>query len=70
MGEVLTAPDKAGIGGNTLVILTSDNGCSKAAGIDRLQAEGHYPSADMRAPRRTFLMADTASHSSCAGRIA
>lgn len=48
VGEVLTALDKAGVTGNTLVILTSDNGCSKAAGIGKLQAEGHYPSADMR----------------------
>lgn len=48
IGEVIAAIDKAGIGGNTLVILTSDNGCSKAAGIPRLQAKGHYPSADMR----------------------
>lgn len=48
VGEVLAAIDKAGVGGNTLVILTSDNGCSKAAGIPALQAKGHYPSADMR----------------------
>lgn len=48
VGEVLDALDMAGIGGNTLVILTSDNGCSKAAGIPSLQSQGHYPSADMR----------------------
>ena len=48
VGEVLNALDKAGVGGNTLVILTSDNGCSKAAGIPALQAQGHYPSGDMR----------------------
>ncbi len=48
VGEVLAAIDRAGVGGNTLVIMTSDNGCSKAAGIPALQAQGHYPSADMR----------------------
>jgi hypothetical protein len=48
VGEVLDALDKAGVGGNTLVILTSDNGCSKAARIDQLQEKGHYPSANLR----------------------
>jgi len=48
VGEVLNALDKAGIGGNTLVVLTSDNGCSKAAGIAQLQEQGHYPNADLR----------------------
>lgn len=48
VGEVLAAIDKAGAGGNTLVILTSDNGCSRAAHIDQLQARGHHPSADLR----------------------
>ncbi len=48
VGEVLSALDRAGAAANTLVILTSDNGCSKAAGIEQLQENGHYPSADMR----------------------
>ena len=48
VGQILDALDKAGVGGNTLVVLTSDNGCSKAAGIPNLQEQGHYPSADMR----------------------
>lgn len=48
VGEVLAAVEKAGVSGSTLVILTSDNGCSKAAGIDELEKNGHFPSADLR----------------------
>ncbi len=48
VGEVMAALEKAGVASNTLLILTSDNGCSKAAGIPALQALGHFPSADMR----------------------
>ncbi len=48
-GAVLNALEKNGFGQNTLVVFSSDNGCSKAAKIQQLQEEfGHYPSADMR----------------------
>jgi arylsulfatase A-like enzyme len=48
VGQILDAIDKEGISGNTLVILTSDNGCSKAANIPELQSKGHFPSAWFR----------------------
>jgi len=48
IGEIVAALDAAGLGENTLVIITSDNGCSRAAGISNLQKKGHYPSAQYR----------------------
>jgi arylsulfatase A-like enzyme len=47
-GEVLKAIDAAGIADNTLVIFTSDNGCSPAADTKLLESEGHFASADRR----------------------
>jgi len=48
LGEIMAALDHAGIADNTLLIFTSDNGCSPAAGIDKLEQQGHYPSAQFR----------------------
>jgi arylsulfatase A len=48
LGKVLTAIDDAGVGGNTLVVITSDNGCSPAARIPDMQAKGHFPNGDLR----------------------
>jgi arylsulfatase A len=48
VGEVLAAVDRAGAGGNTLVIVTSDNGCAPAAGIEQMEKQGHFPSAQFR----------------------
>ena len=48
VGQVVTALEKAGLERNTLVIVTSDNGCSPAAGVEQLEKLGHYPSGPLR----------------------
>lgn len=48
VGEVTKALERNGFAENTLVIFTSDNGCSKAAGIPELAAKGHIVSAHLR----------------------
>jgi arylsulfatase A-like enzyme len=48
VGEVLAALDKAGVADNTLVFFTSDNGCSPVAKVDKLEAQGHFASAQFR----------------------
>jgi arylsulfatase A len=48
VGQVLKAIDDAGLRENTLVIFTSDNGCAPYIGVHKLEAAGHYPSAQFR----------------------
>ena len=48
LGEISKALKKHGMSENTLVIFTSDNGCSKAADISKLAAGGHQVSAHLR----------------------
>jgi arylsulfatase A-like enzyme len=49
VGQIVEAVDNAGLKENTLVIVTSDNGCSaKPSKADQLQAAGHFPSAQLR----------------------
>ncbi|SMP55667.1 Arylsulfatase A [Neorhodopirellula lusitana] len=48
IGQIMKAVDDSEFADNTLVIVTADNGCSKAAKIDALEAQGHYPSAQFR----------------------
>src|SRR4029079_14440998 len=44
LGELLTALDHQGLTENTLLIVTSDNGCSPQAKFDELVPKGHNPS--------------------------
>lgn len=48
IGQVLQAVDDAGLRDNTLVIVTSDNGCSPQADFDNLAELGHDPSGSFR----------------------
>jgi arylsulfatase A-like enzyme len=48
VGEVLAALDEHGLSDNTLVVFTTDNGCSPAAKIDDLVKKGHKPNGDLR----------------------
>ena len=48
VGNVLKAVEESGEGNNTIVVFTSDNGCSPAAGIDELIKQGHYPNSIFR----------------------
>jgi arylsulfatase A len=44
LGKILAALDEKGLSENTLLIFTSDNGCSPQADIPALLAAGHNPS--------------------------
>lgn len=43
VGEVIKALEKNGISENTLIVFTSDNGCSPTANFKQLKSKGHYP---------------------------
>jgi len=48
VGKVTKALEKNGILENTLIIFTSDNGCSPTANIKQLKSKGHYPNYEFR----------------------
>ncbi|WP_406683784.1 arylsulfatase [Seonamhaeicola sp. MEBiC1930] len=43
VGEVTKALEIKGVSENTLIVFTSDNGCSPTANIKQLKSKGHYP---------------------------
>jgi arylsulfatase A len=44
VGQVMKALEEKGIAENTLLVFTTDNGCSPQADFEQLAAKGHYPS--------------------------
>jgi arylsulfatase A len=48
VGRVLAALEKSGAADNTLLVFTSDNGCSPLADIKQLESAGHFPSGPLR----------------------
>ena len=48
VGQVVKALEAKGISENTMLIVTSDNGCSKAANFKQLESHGHFASAQYR----------------------
>ncbi|MDM8254437.1 sulfatase family protein [Phocaeicola barnesiae] len=48
VGKLLQAVKESGEDGNTIVVFTTDNGCSPAAGIKEMEAQGHRPNSIYR----------------------
>lgn len=48
LGQIVAALDEAGLSENTIVIMTSDNGCSPQGKFKELEAKGHFASAQYR----------------------
>jgi arylsulfatase A-like enzyme len=48
IGRIVAALDRHGLTDNTLVIVASDNGCAVQAGVEKLEAKGHFASAQYR----------------------
>jgi len=47
-GEIMKALESNSLAENTIVIFSSDNGCSHRADFNNLHAQNHYPSAHLR----------------------
>jgi arylsulfatase A len=48
VGDLLDALDRAGVGDDTVVVFTSDNGFAPYVGAKALEARGHFPSGPLR----------------------
>lgn len=48
IGRIVDSIDRQGLAENTLIIVTSDNGCAPYAGIEELVQKGHHPSYHFR----------------------
>lgn len=48
VGDICAALERTGLAKDTLLIFTTDNGCSPAAGTPKLEKLGHFPSAGRR----------------------
>ena len=48
VGEVLASLDKHDLAKNTLVLFSTDNGCSPSGNIPNLIKQGHYPNGNLR----------------------
>lgn len=48
VGEVMAELEKQQLAANTLVLFTTDNGCSPQAKIPELKAQGHSPNGNLR----------------------
>lgn len=52
VGRIVDSLESAGCTDDTLVILTSDNGCETKIGLEELQQQGHFPSGPFRGHKR------------------
>ena len=67
VGRVLQAVKESGEDENTIVVFTTDNGCSPAAGIPELIAQGHYPNSIYRGHKADLFDGGIECHVLCVG---
>ena len=48
VGRVMKAVEESGEKDNTILVFTTDNGCSRAAGVTEMKAQGHFPNSIYR----------------------